>query len=432
MPHQLWFKCSKLACTIVYRMKKIISLLVIGLLLQTAPGAAQEKTSNYLPIIFVHGMLASGDTWAVQCQRFIQQGYTAGYLQVLDWNTLSFGSKNDVLLDSLINKTLQQTGATQVNLVGHSAGGGVCNSYLQNPAQAKKVAHYVHIGSGKINQLPTVPVLNIYSPDDKVTGGSDIKGAENLSLPGADHYEVATSLSTFEALYRFFNQQQPNQSVSKQKKSSTVQLAGRIVGFGTNIPVANASLRISEYNPVTGDISANPVFTTTSDSLGFWSGCNAKTDKYYEMKVTPTDPKSRVIYYYFEPFQSNNYWLYLRTLSSNGMSAMLTGNFPKNDTQSVVTIFSAQKSILHGRDSLTINHIPLNTAELASPAKTAIAFFVYQNNSPANKAMNNFPFISTFNTSLPADSNIDLYCNGRNRRIKSIPSSKGVMVVVFN
>lgn len=413
-------------------MKKLAVILLVCILFYSAKGNAQQSSNNYLPVIFVHGMLASGDTWAVQCQRFVQQGYTTDYLQVLDWNTLSFGSKNDLLLDSLINKTLKQTGAMQVNLVGHSAGGGVCNSYLQNPAQAKKVAHYVHIGSGKINQLPTVPVLNIYSTDDKVTGGSDLNGAENLKLAGADHYEVATSLSTFEALFRFFNLQQPNQSVSKQKKSSTVQLAGRIVGFGTNIPVANASLQISEYNPVTGDISPNPVFTTTSDSLGFWSGCSAQTDKYYEMKVTPTDPKSRVIHYYFEPFQSNNNWLYLRTLSSNGMSAMLTGNFPKNDTQSVVTIFSAQKSIINGRDSLTINHIPLNTAQLASPAKTAIAFFVYQNNSPANKAMTNFPFISTVNTSLPADSNFDFYCNGRNRRIKSIPSSKGVMVVVFN
>ncbi|HRG88387.1 MAG TPA: hypothetical protein PLW44_05160, partial [Chitinophagales bacterium] len=75
------------------------------------------------PVIFLHGFLASGDTWANQVMRFTSNGYCDNLLYAYDWNTL--GGGNDVnALNTFIDTVLARTGATQVDLVGHSAGGG--------------------------------------------------------------------------------------------------------------------------------------------------------------------------------------------------------------------------------------------------------------------------------------------------------------------
>ena len=130
------------------------------------------------PVVMMHGLLASGDTWVNQVMRFQANNYCASKLWVFDWNTLSSfggGGNTDEILDAFIDSVLAVTGASQVNLVGHSAGGGTGYSYLSNPSYAAKVAHYVHIGSGAqsapAGSSGQVPTLNIYSTDDQVVSG---------------------------------------------------------------------------------------------------------------------------------------------------------------------------------------------------------------------------------------------------------------------
>jgi triacylglycerol esterase/lipase EstA (alpha/beta hydrolase family) len=48
--------------------------------------------TTHTPVIMVHGMLASGDTWTNFHRYFLEQGYTQEELWVLDWNTASFNS----------------------------------------------------------------------------------------------------------------------------------------------------------------------------------------------------------------------------------------------------------------------------------------------------------------------------------------------------
>src|SRR5262245_35591583 len=99
------------------------------------------------PVVMMHGFLASGDTYAKHVMRFTSNGYCGDRLFAYDWNTLA--GTNDVnRLDAFIDDVLQQTGATQVDLMGHSAGGGLGYEYLNDAAHAAKVAHYVHLASG--------------------------------------------------------------------------------------------------------------------------------------------------------------------------------------------------------------------------------------------------------------------------------------------
>jgi pimeloyl-ACP methyl ester carboxylesterase len=52
------------------------------------PAQTKECNRDHVPIVFLHGFLASGDTYAKQVIRFREQGYCADHLQVFDWNTL--------------------------------------------------------------------------------------------------------------------------------------------------------------------------------------------------------------------------------------------------------------------------------------------------------------------------------------------------------
>jgi triacylglycerol esterase/lipase EstA (alpha/beta hydrolase family) len=140
-----------------------------------------QKT--YTPIVFVHGMLGSGDTWVRPMQNFMSQGYSKDQLEVLDWNTTSFANKAaEQQLDSIIEVVLKRTGAKKVNLVGHSAGGNLCNNYLKEEKHAAKVHNYVHVGSFALNKAPAVSTLNLYSTNDKIVKGAAIEGAKMLPL----------------------------------------------------------------------------------------------------------------------------------------------------------------------------------------------------------------------------------------------------------
>ena len=98
--------------------------------------------------MFLHGFLGSGDTWTNHAMRLSSNGYCDEHIVAFDWNTLdqaeSAGADRVVELDARINQVLSLTGASQVDLVGHSAGGGLSYSYLEDADRAAKVAHYVH------------------------------------------------------------------------------------------------------------------------------------------------------------------------------------------------------------------------------------------------------------------------------------------------
>ncbi len=106
------------------------------------------KPSKLIPIIFVHGGSGSGAQFESQAMRFESNGYPASHIAVLEYDSSAIGTiLPDVLarLDALIAETLANTGATQVDLMGHSLGTFVSQTYLSTPARAAKVAHYVNM-----------------------------------------------------------------------------------------------------------------------------------------------------------------------------------------------------------------------------------------------------------------------------------------------
>lgn len=397
-----------------------------------------QKT--YTPIVFVHGMLGSGDTWVRPMQNFMLQGYSKDQLEVLDWNTTSFANKAaEQELDSIIDVVLKRTGAKKVNLVGHSAGGNLCNNYLKDEKHAAKVHNYVHVGSFALNKAPAVSTLNLYSTKDKIVKGAPIEGAKNVDLADLDHYEIATDIESFKQMYGFFNSSSPL-TFKKDTKTEQVMLSGRVVSLGENKAEKNASLEVYPFDALTGErLTKTPVFTTKANAQGYWGEFKANANTHYEFIVKSTDENKRVIHYYREPFSNNNHRVYLRTLPQVGMAQMLLGNLPNDKTQVTLAVFSANKAIIHGRDELIVNNVVLSNEVFAAESKTAIAFFLYdanKNNTTDADAISAFrilPFMSGIDLYFePKNVPIHLQYNSRSLRVKPIPSDEGVMVVVFD
>jgi Lipase C-terminal domain/Lipase (class 2) len=403
---------------------------------------AQKCDQNKLPIIFVHGFLGSGDTYAGQIQRFLANGYCLDQLVVFDWNSVGARGNLTAQLDSIINLTIKNTGAAKVNLVGHSAGGGVSYSYLNDTIRSNKVAHYVHIGSSK-NTKPAgkngeVPTMNIFSIDDKVAKGGDIPNAINIQQTGNDHYQVATSELSFKSMYAFFNQNAiPSTTIKSEKKPV---IAGKACILGENTPLANAVVEVYEMDYTKGERKqSKTVFTGITNDKGEWGPFTGKAKTGYEFVLKPIGGQ-RTVYYYREAFDASDRHVYLRGLPKTGMAAMLLNVLPAKDEQSVLAIFTSNSAVVSGRDSLLINAQIISTNTITPASKTAIAQFIFDDGDQLSSGklhptFNTLPFMNGIDLFLDATntSPVTVFYNGRTLKLpKRKSNSEGVMVLVLN
>lgn len=408
---------------------------ILFLLLLPLAGSAQAA---FRPIVLVHGFMASGDTWARFQQQFVLQGYDPRSIAVLDWNTLNRSNDALVQLDALVDSLRAGAGATQVDLIGHSAGGGLSYSYLSDSVRAAKVARYVHIGSMPQKQPACPAMLNLWSDGDKVAQAGEIPGAENRMLPGLDHYQVATAPASFETVFQFLQARTP--AVKEPAIPPSVTISGRALVFGENTPAAGAAIELYYTDPTNGQRQGAPFHSQTADKQGYWSAAAVKTGVPVEIAVRPTTPGARPVHYFRRGFWSDDPLVYLRVLpAANSMLGFLLNGLPKAPEQSVVNVFAANQGVVHGRDQLLINGALLSTEALAAPEKTAISFFLYDADNNRESAYNavgvfaRFPFLTGadcfINPADPAPLRIEL--NGKIQVVRKIPSSEAVQVVVF-
>lgn len=403
-------------------------------------------SNNYRPIIMVHGFLASGDTYAGQAQRLSANGYEQNKIYVFDWNTLNQGADNTTALNAMVDSVLAVTGATQVDLVGHSAGGGVGFSYISDSTRAKKVAHYIHIGSSPQSGVPvyggdTVKVLNIWSSADSIVSGAAIPGATNVNLQGLDHYQVATSAETFAELFKFCNDGKTPQTTAITPES-TIKIGGKAVTLGENAAMAGATVNIYKTDNATGfRLSNTPNTTLTVDSKGRWGPVSVDASATYEFEVISANSADRKVHYYREAFTRSNYLLYLRTLPPpSSLGGILLSSLPSNDNQSVLGFFSASQAVITGRDELSINNTNLAISPFADASKTAIAYFLYDdgdNTTELNAVglFGNFPFLNGVDMYFPTipQQTINLQFNGRSLNVPNLKSATdGIIVAVFD
>lgn len=396
--------------------------------------------SNRLPVVLVHGFLASGDTWAVQAQRFYEQGYCRDRIYAFDWNTTG-GKKTDSLLHQFIEEVLQKTGATQIDLAGHSAGGGLCYRYLQQPNHAALVAHYAHIGSNRITapagDRQQVPTLLIRSSGDRVIRDTASTRVPTLQLKDKDHLQVATSAETFRELFRFFTGNRPLPPTNKRVSGKAVQLAGRLVTMGDNEPQRRAVIQLYQVDSLTGHrISSRKALEIQTDDRGNWGPVSVPDDSYLEMETV--SPQGRTIRYFFEPFRQDNSLVYLRTLPATGLGAMLLKKLPAYPDRSSMAVFCQSAAMIAGRDSLRVNGYSLCTPSLAPPEATVIASFIFDDGDgiSSGRRIKDFGagiFLNAADLCVkaPDQQPVEIYYNGRYMRLPAIAGNNAILVAVF-
>ncbi|MBX7225927.1 MAG: hypothetical protein K1X55_07840 [Chitinophagales bacterium] len=424
-----------------------IAILMLSCKKETDNGSTEPPIpTDKLPIVMAHGVLASGDTYEQQILRFISNGYDPRVLYVFDWNTIGFGTSSDVLLDKYIDEVLEKTGASQVILVGHSAGGGLGYGYCSTQKRANKVAKYIHIGSGGITKPAgpgsegSIPTLNIWSEGDKVAGGSNVEGCTNIELIDKDHYQVATGVEAFAAMYEFIHGVPP--ATTSITPESDIKLSGRVITFGENQPGSAATVKIFELKSDGYRKNSSPDATIVADNKGYWGSFSAKPDTYYEFEVTPSNPDERKVHYYREPFKRSDKTVYLRIFPPKGSLAYnFLSDLPEDDNQSVNAFFGANQAVVSGRDVLLVNEDTLSTTKFAQDTYTTIAMFFYDtNNNQATDLKSvglfaNSAFLKFADIYFPAltPQTVTYTFNGRQLKCPNWKSgTEGVSVMVFD
>lgn len=411
------------------------------------------------PIVMAHGFLAAGDTWASFARLFQANGYCQTHLVAFDWNTLAFDRSAAVAeLDAAIDATLAATGADQVDLIGHSAGGGIGYTYLSDPTRAAKVAAYAHIASNPapldgVEPGPAGPgeapvqTLNLSSSADLVVEGATIPGAINIVLTEEDHYQAATSAKAFADVYAFFNAgERPTTLDTKDAPPGGNRdrtISGKALTLGENAAVAGFSVSLFEVDPATGmRLDDTPLATATVGTDGRWGPFTVKTSAHYELLLEDPAGVSKKVHYYREPFVSDSHLVYLRALPGpESLAGVLIGLIPFGDTHPVLIAFSSSQGVIHGRDTLTLGDETLSTPELASAERTSIAFFIFDDGEDQQSGGEVESFSNAIQVFLTA---IDRYfapdlrplrltLNGRTLVVPSRPSgTDGAVVATFD
>ena len=351
---------------------------------RAASGALIPHCSDsHRPIIFVHGSFMSGDNYANLVQRFLQNGYCPEKLVLLDWNAAGMDLNGGVrALSARVDELIANSGFASVDLVGHSMGGYVGASYVNITGNAAKIAHYLHAAGNPAAVFPAgLAVRTISSHADTVIGFTDIPGADNREIPGADHFQVITQAESFANAYEFFNDGAEPVTTTINEQEEKLRLEGKAVSLGDNLPLGGARIEIFPVDPATGErTAAKPTACFLADAEGKWGVFEAKKKTYYEMALTTAD--GRTIHYYRQPFRRSQPSVYLRGLSQadSSVTALYAPIVPYSDNQSILILFSSNHAIYSGRDTAGVDGYDLATPELSRPAQTSIVFFLSDQN----------------------------------------------------
>ena len=263
---------------------------------------------------------------------------------------------------------LKATGADKVVLFGNSRGGNAIRHYIANAGGAAKVSHAIlggtpnhgvwnnpgfnagnefngagafltalnNQGGPGVEVTPGVKWMTIRSDNNdkfaqadgvwigakgtatNVTfAGPELKGAENVVIPGIDHRETSYSAKAFEQAYRFITGTPPaTLSITPQAQ---VVLNGKVSGLGlnntqggyvNNLPLAGATVEVFATNPASGERTGAAAHRKTVGADGMWGPFAADGKAAYEFVITM--PGYATTHIYRSPFARSSAIVNLR------------------------------------------------------------------------------------------------------------------------
>jgi pimeloyl-ACP methyl ester carboxylesterase len=373
----------------------VSALAVVGILFSTPAADAKPKLN---PVIFIHGGSGSAAQFESQGMRFTSNGYPHRYITALEYDSSSIGAilpEVHARLDALIAQLQAETGREQVDLLGHSLGTFVAQTYLASPARAANVAHYVNIDGASAPAPPGgVPTLALWAGAAPPIG--EIVGAINVTVPDQEHVQVASSAESFFEMYHFFQGVAPATTDIVPEPPGQVSIEGRVSFFPENAGLAGATLEIWEVDGATGFREGKgPVATRLIDETGNWGPIDeVKGGRHYEFAVLRDGEVD--INYFYEPFLRSDHLVRLN------VGVGLAPFIDSSDNHAAVTVLRNKEfcgDLGAGSDVLTIDGtdvINLTTAPCVTVGGSAVAFFAFDDNSDGVSNVNSVPFPFAF------------------------------------
>ncbi|HVW28199.1 MAG TPA: alpha/beta fold hydrolase [Polyangiaceae bacterium] len=273
----------------------------------------EDCDKSLRPFVFVHGTYGSGDNFAHVAALLTSNGYCPDHIVAVEYNSLgdSPGASCDATpkpqgcgkIDAVVNDIMAKTGATQVDLAGHSQGTAHCGTYLADAGNAKKVAHYINFsGSPDVGDTPTLSLSSQHdlgNTPHHATG----KNVTTFTLMDEDHFAVAASTRSFVQVYQYLTGNMPTYN-TVQCGDEQVTIEGLAETFADNTPMAGRiEIRPIGTNP--RDTSKPEVTVTNADGNGHFGPFTLRRNVPYEFRGFD-EHKNLIGYQFFTPFKRSN------------------------------------------------------------------------------------------------------------------------------
>jgi pimeloyl-ACP methyl ester carboxylesterase len=399
--------CSRRAGTImrrksmldITRLAILIFLVFLSVGINTAVAADTPR-----PILFVHGSGDSAALWYTTIWRFESNSYDPSLLFAIDFthprsrsddtkHQENRSSTTDQLRDlsAKIGEILAKTGYNKLILAGSSRGGYAIRNYIKNAGGAVNVSHAILCGTpnhgvratpfnlnDEFNGMgpflsglnagdevhPSVQFMTIRSdsndkyaqpegrfismpgqPTNVTFASPELRGAENVVLPGLDHREVAFHSLAFKTMYRFITGREAAtlDIVPEPRPTLNGIVSGWSNGAPTNLPLQSATVEIYEVDPSSGQRLGEAVHRRTTSADGAWGPLAAKPEAYDEFLVSASGyPITHICR---TPFPRSSGYIHLRLRPLDER---------EKGTGSVVTLTRPRGYLGHGRDTFLI------------------------------------------------------------------------------
>jgi pimeloyl-ACP methyl ester carboxylesterase len=380
-----------------------------ALLLVSPAGAADRGHHDLRPVIFVHGGAGSGAQFESQAMRLTSNGYPADLIAVHEYDsTFGINTMEQVWagLDQLIADKLAETGADQVDLLGHSLGTTVSQGYLNSsPERAATVAHYVNIDGRTATAPPGgVDTLAVWGEGSQTR---TIVGAQNYYAPDQSHVQVATAAETFAQFYEFFTGRAPR-TTDVRPQHGRINLSGEANLFPSNVGAASANLEIWEVDGRTGERRGRgPKATFDIGEDGAWGPFRASPRKNYEFALVSAAGTTH--HFYFQRFVRSDHLIRLLTSEPGTGLDLLREKSDRHSTLTIVRYKEWWGDQGDLNDSLAIDGLNILNAANSPRTKRVNAIFAFDIGSDGvtdltapHPVLFSLPFLTGIDVFIPA------------------------------
>jgi pimeloyl-ACP methyl ester carboxylesterase len=430
----------------------------------------EDCDKSLRPIVFVHGTVANGDSFAHPALILTSNGYCPDRIRAVEYHSLVAAppSEDDagvtgtgfVLdraetyrrasadIDRVIAELREQTGFDKVDLAGHSQGAGHGAKYAGE--HADKVAHYVNLAGGQLEADPGgVPTLCLSSIGDRPV---ECKTTKNLTFQDKelDHSAVASSTEAALEVYKFFTGKEPK--YDGVQCGSPITVAGRAPTSGDNtfLPGSKVELYALDFSKGARE-RGKPVQTGNIGQDGNFGPWQVEPGISYEFKLTPpaNDTTRRPSHAYVLPFKRSNQLLRFGFESKDPVAGATAAQVNRDPSFSVVVPRSLQKAFLFDRDSLKVAGKEIVTKDttwntMTDHSRITVAYYLFDKSltmggygpgdmNSSGEPIFNSSFVSSADLFMPTAEPewIDVVFNGTTMKVPNWPSSSNGPSVVF-